>query len=176
MPGWPSELAPGEVGEFEVEFNTSGKSSHQTKSITVTSSDPNNGQFNFKLSGDVFLPLEILPQTLSFRSALNEAVEKTAEFKNNTKQKVTITDIKAQDADTSNMMNITMDKKVVNAGESAIITVSCSGKEAGRFFKNFVLTTNYEAMKTLTLRVNAYVDDPNAVKADPQQPQQTGHN
>jgi hypothetical protein len=37
VPTWPKEpIAPGEIGELKVEFNTKGKPSNQTKKVTVT--------------------------------------------------------------------------------------------------------------------------------------------
>ncbi|CAM1360225.1 conserved exported hypothetical protein [Tenacibaculum sediminilitoris] len=53
VPSWPKEaIAPGETGNIEVKFNTSGKPNKQSKSITLTT-NTETGREVIKISGMV---------------------------------------------------------------------------------------------------------------------------
>jgi hypothetical protein len=48
-----TELEPGESTKIKVEFNSTGRSGHQVKYITVTSNDKENPAVKFKFFGNV---------------------------------------------------------------------------------------------------------------------------
>lgn len=170
MPGWPSELAPGETGSFETKFNTTGKRGHQSKSITVTTSDPTQPRFVYRLEGDIYEPIEVNPSGISLRAKIGEVVTKNAQIKNNTDEVVILADIEYPDDSTAEMMTLTLSNNRLEPGGSADLALVFNAKAEGRTFKNFAIKTDSKEAPQLNLRVSAYVDDPSQVPNIPQTP------
>ncbi len=62
------EIAPGEFGEIDVVFNTTGFEGKQSKNISVSSNDPLNPTIQLTLKGEVKLEVEIKPRYIEFEN------------------------------------------------------------------------------------------------------------
>jgi len=62
----PTEIAPGETGEFPFKLSTKRMSSKFTKSISITTNDPKNQQMQLLLTGDVREYVSLEPRVIQF--------------------------------------------------------------------------------------------------------------
>ncbi len=171
MPGWARFIAPGEESGFVVKFNTKGKSGRQSKSITVKTDDPQHKNFKFSLEGNIFQPIQVSPRTINIRTKVDQPVTKTAKIINNLDRPIALSEIGYPDEVTSEIMEVSLDKYVLNKGESAEFSVVFFAKQPGRVFKVFNVLTDYQPSPTVPVRVSANVEGgAPKVEATPIQP------
>jgi len=158
VPGWARTVAPGEESQIEVKFNTKGKRNRQTKRITVRTDDPNNERFVFTLTGNIFEPISIAPPSLSIRSKLGESVTKSIKITNNLDHPLTLGQIEYPDEDSRERVEFRLDKNIIQPNDFAEFTVISNGKKEGRLYKTFTVPTDEPKYKTLSIRVNVFVE------------------
>ncbi len=87
----PSEIAPGQTGEFSFGLNTKKLRGRFTKNITITTNDPDNASTTLKLTGEVQHFVEVTPNSANFgRLKPDSVVTKTLKVRNNSGEKLDI--------------------------------------------------------------------------------------
>ncbi|GJM24103.1 MAG: hypothetical protein DHS20C16_05180 [Phycisphaerae bacterium] len=87
----PSEIAPGQTGEFSFGLATKKLRGKFTKAITITTNDPKNKSTILKLVGEVQHFVEVTPNAATFgRLKPDSVMTKTLKVRNNTGEKLDI--------------------------------------------------------------------------------------
>lgn len=99
-------LEPGESGELELTFHTYWFSGRITKSVTVTSDDPDHGEVHVKVTADVSAGILLDPQNFFFNAALvgtSPTSTVKVKYKMGVGKPFRITDVRATGTGTADM-------------------------------------------------------------------------
>ena len=157
-----NELAPGESINIKVEFNSAGKMGKQEKWIYVKTSDPNNKELKFKLTGNVLEVSEVkdgpIPPLLYFSETQHDfgvvkegqIVDYTFKFKNTGKGVLNIKNVSTSCGCTVALIS----SKKLEPGEEGTLRVELDTKDReGKFSRNITIQSNdpKEPNKTLLI-------------------------
>ncbi len=154
------ELAPGESTTMHVTLNVS-HAGPVTKSISLTSNDPNSATKIMYLKANIERALNLSPSYLSF-SDLEVGKESTVTVKvvNSSKEDVTISDFSA-----SNGAKINLDKPVViKAGGEVSLTASAKPDKVGYYNTTVTMKTTHPDFPTLEVQGYGNVMEPKQSK------------
>ncbi len=138
-------IKPGETADIDVTLNISKESGKVSKSINITTNDPNNDKVNYLLKCDVFVPLTLFPKALNFSNieAGKEGVAKII-LTNNTDRKIKILDVKNELGDLK--LNI-KSGTVLNPKENFAIEAKYLTKQAGSINSKVTIITDSEEVE-----------------------------
>ncbi len=101
-PKWPKEpIAPGEIGEIQVKFNSRGKKGTQKKTVTIWANTSPN-QTRLRVNGEVDAPVDSKPTNATIGRELKKSTDgqqrpKTSTIKTPGAKKLNTTTIKSED-------------------------------------------------------------------------------
>lgn len=158
------ELKPSETTTVAVEFNSTGRTGDQLKTISVLSNDANNPLFQFTLSGKVIeVPAkELEGAKIKFEKSQHDfgvikegiIVSHVFKFSNIGKADLEIKDIRTSCGCTAAEPS----KKIFKPGESGELKVSFDSKNrAGRTSRTITLVTNDKTEEYYTLTIYAEI-------------------
>ncbi|MBQ6269772.1 MAG: DUF1573 domain-containing protein [Bacteroidetes bacterium] len=94
VPGYPENIAPGDTATIAVDLNIKTFSGQITKSVTITTNDPQNYRLVYLLKCNVIRPFVIVPRYISFdKLYINELATTKTQIKNTSKATAKIKDI-----------------------------------------------------------------------------------
>ena len=83
VPGYPENIAPGDTATIAVDLNIKTFSGQITKSVTITTNDPQNYRLVYLLKCNVIRPFVIVPRYISFdKLYINELATTKTQIKN----------------------------------------------------------------------------------------------
>lgn len=143
------ELAPGEFGSMDVTLKLGAASGLLTKSITISSNDPNNGTKVLYLKADVVRPIQILPtQYLSFGElTVGSKGEAKLVIRNTSTQDIILSDFEPLSGIT---INLTKPTTIPGGGEVELVA-KVTPKEKGYFNGSVKMKTNHPDYPTLDI-------------------------
>jgi Protein of unknown function (DUF1573). len=159
-----SVLKPGKSTPISVEFNSTGRSGEQVKTISVLSNDESNPLFQFTLSGNVIEPPkdELAGPKIKFEQSQYDfgiikegvLVEHTFKFTNIGKKDLEVLDIRTSCGCTA----ATPNKKLFKPGESGELSVTFDSKNrSGRTSRTITLISNDPIEEFYTLTIYAEI-------------------
>ncbi len=143
------ELNPGEIGSMEVTLKLGATSGLMTKSITISSNDPQNATKVLYLKADVVRPIQILPtQYLSFgEMTVGTKSEAKLSIRNTSTQDIVLSDFETVAGIT---LNLTKPTTIPGGGEVELIA-KVSPKDKGYFNGVVKMKTNHPDYATLEI-------------------------
>ena len=148
------EVEPGGTGEIEARLRVPVMSGPTTKTITVTSNDPDEPSVTLSMKGKVVREIEVLPtDRVNFgRVTAEQADERRLQIQPSTDRKLKITDVNIQAPD--------FDVELVTVKEDMqyeLIVRTKKGLAGGLKRGTVTLTTDAEKMPTLEIPIMAYL-------------------
>ena len=143
------ELNPGETASMDITLKLGAASGLLTKSITITSNDPNNGTKVLYLKADVVRPIQILPtQYLSFGElTVGAKGEAKLVIRNTSTQDIILSDFESLSGIT---INLTKPTTIPGGGEVELVA-KVTPKEKGYFNGSVKMKTNHPDFPTLDI-------------------------
>ena len=125
-------LKPGDTTAMNITLRISNRASHVHKTVRISSNDPKTPNKILHLKCKVFMPLELKPTPYFAFSTMKVGAEATSTLTltNNTKKKVTLTDIEFEPKDM--VVNI-KNGEVIKPGQTIDLTLKYRPKEKGYF-------------------------------------------
>lgn len=143
-----TELAPGEIATMDVTLRVSS-GGPVSKSIRITSNDPQQENSIVILKADVFTPISLSPKYLSFRSmTVGSEAKAVTTITNNTEKPINITDVKLMPEGLK--VNVS-NKTILKPHEPLAVEVNYTPTEPGRLRAEIILETSDPGMKSLHL-------------------------
>jgi hypothetical protein len=145
------EIPPGGEGKIDVTVRTSTKGGKISKTITVTTNDPEHKETKLTLSTDVHVTLAVEPYLINFgRLKKGEAPVRYVSLVGDDKDKTKILSVEAKNKDITVETNPAgyendKDKKIKIALAPTI--------KAGQFRDVITITTDNQAFKTITINI-----------------------
>lgn len=158
------ELKPGDNTTVTVEFNSTGRTGDQLKTISVLSNDSNNPLFQFTISGKVIdaPKKELDGAKIKFEKSQHDfgiikegiVVDYVFKYSNIGKANLEIKDIRTSCGCTAAEPS----KKILKPGETGELKVSFDSKNrAGRTSRTITLVTNDQVEEYYTLTIYAEI-------------------
>ena len=146
----PTEVAPGETGEFPFKLDSNKLFAKYRKPITISTNDPITPDIKLWLVGDCRRYVEIQPANASFgRVTTKEAKTKLLTIKNNASQPLQLTVPPPQEGS-----GFTYELEEVEPGQRYNLTVSTvTPHQPGNLKGDIVLATNLLEQPTATIHV-----------------------
>lgn len=151
----PKKLEPGESGEFSFSLHTDKINGPFEKLITVHSNDTSNPQLKLKLKGQIKQRVSVTPPVANFGKLTDskQAQERVVQITNNTDTPLELTLEKAADATKFQAELIEKEK-----GKSYELKVKFDpAGVTGNQMSSFVLSTNIEEQKKITVQASAMI-------------------
>ncbi len=146
-------LAPGEVGELNVHFNSSGFRGQVHKTIEVETNDPLQPIIVFDISGQVRSQLYCEPERISWGLVDgNSSLQRTLTLYNDSDRRVTLTAVKV----IGQGVSVSAAPEGIEPGASVELTVSGQlSEQAKRLAGYVVILTDSPAVPQLRIPVSA---------------------
>lgn len=152
------EYAPGEKGVIPIRFFSRGYSGRVTKTISVSSNDPDNPQIRLQLTGMVnltdFADIEVSKQEIKFgKKAIGKMVSDSFTIKNKGNQELRLTKVTH-----SPDLYLIFPKSMLNPGEEIKVQAFYNPNRPGTFDTLIQLFSNAMGKGTVMIRVNIEVE------------------
>ncbi len=143
------ELNPGEIASMDVTLKLGATSGLMTKSITISSNDPQNATKVLYLKADVVRPIQILPtQYLSFgEMTVGTKSEAKLSIRNTSTQDIVLSDFETVAGITLNLTKAT----TIPAGGEVELIAKVTPKDKGYFNGVVKMKTNHPDYATLDI-------------------------
>ncbi|OGU60301.1 MAG: hypothetical protein A2X64_03660 [Ignavibacteria bacterium GWF2_33_9] len=158
------DIQPNDFASMEVSLNITSYTGDITKSIRISSNDPQNGDTYVFLKTNVFRPLIAEPSVYLGKSIININEEVTFEFKlkNQTDKPIKILsyDISPEEAVSSIMKN-----EIVAPNSSKAFTIKATSKTVGRLNGQLKIHTDIKDVPDMTIYFygNVVTDEGNRI-------------
>ncbi len=167
-----NKIAPGEIGEVQVTFNSTGKQGKQNRRVTIDTNIPGKKQLVFTLKGEVKVDISIKPRYISLgKLTVKKVTEKKLTIRNNGEKPFTITGVEVNGPSTSKDTKGNGNKEVVvslkngtvvEPGKEVEFTVAFRPtKPTARFSGRIVLSTSHPKQKMIFIGFFGRVADKN---------------
>jgi hypothetical protein len=152
------ELKPGEIATTEISLNLGASVGQITKSVSITSNDPNAPSIVLTLKADVTRDINITPSPYFAFSGLTVGVPATTSVRlqNNSQDDVTIGEVTTNNGITVNLAKGTVIKK----GTELEVTASATPKEKGYFTATCKIATSNPDFAIIDLTAYGDVKEP----------------
>lgn len=152
-----ADIPPGGEGEIEVTFSTGGKKGTQTKSISITSNDPNTPTAKVKVRALIEVEFDFESRSLDFgRVKLDEPVSKSTKLVIKDPTKASLTELSSSNP----LVEVKqLASEVSESGETKVeieITL-LPGYPLGRMRETITAHSNLESKPKATIRISASV-------------------
>jgi hypothetical protein len=151
-------VQPGESGKIPVKLSLGTHGGKQMKNITVYTNIPGEGgSVKLSLQGEVWLPVDVQPTTVTFGRLTSESASDPAQI-----QKVAITSNEEQSVELTNIRSTNpvyrAELTVIEAGKKFELRVAlASPPKPGNNAGTIEITTGLKELPTLSVPVNAFV-------------------
>lgn len=123
------QLNPGETATIDVTFNVGSHAGPNSKTIRISSNDPNNSTVIFRLSADVQKALTVTPGYFAFNQMkVGEKATSTITIQNTSKKDITLTETARTPSDL--VLNLSS-PKTLKPGESFDLKATVNPTKAG---------------------------------------------
>lgn len=152
-----ADIPPGGEGEIEVTFSTGGKVGNQTKTITVTSNDPDNANSKLKITALIEIAFGFSTRGMNFGTvSMKDEVTKTAYIEIKDPATTQLTEL----ISSSPLIEVRQLPATTDADGKYKIGVEVKlkpGSKPGRFNESIKAKSNLEGIRESTLRVSATI-------------------
>ncbi|MDT8419084.1 MAG: DUF1573 domain-containing protein [Desulfuromonadales bacterium] len=148
-------IAPGDTGEIRTNFDSSNFRDAVTKTITMTTNDPENSTVRFQLQGQVIQELSLTPARIGFGTlAPGAKVEETVIIKNTSGETVTLDPPRT----TNPNLQASLEKTSLEPGQQVALSITAQVPLDAKRLSGYVMVdTSYAKVSTLRLSVSASV-------------------
>jgi hypothetical protein len=143
------KLEPGEETVLPIKLKISGNAGKVTKTIRVTSNDPENNQLLIRLNADVVRALVVDPTFIGFKDLqVGYETEGEVTIKNTSDEAITLWDFSVKP---DNMKLNVEDKITIAPGENFVLKATVNPEGKGRFSSKITMKTSHSDFGELTI-------------------------
>ncbi|PLX89677.1 MAG: hypothetical protein C0619_10760 [Desulfuromonas sp.] len=148
-------IAPGDTGEIRTTFDSSNFRDAVTKTITMTTNDPQSSTVRFQLQGQVRQELSLTPARIGFGTlAPGAKVEETVIISNTSGETVTLEAPRT----TNPSLQASLEKTSLEPGQQVELSITAQVPQDAKRLSGYVMVdTSYAKVPTLRLSVSARV-------------------
>ncbi len=150
-------LKPGDTATIDVSLNIRGRSGSVTKTVTISSNDPQQPRKVLYLKAVVRDPINVSPRYFAFgRMEIGKEAKAQVKIKNNTKEDIVLSEFKA-----GNGLKLDVkDPMTLKAGATAILVVKVTPTKSGPFTGVVTFKTSHPDYPTFQIMAYGTVKKP----------------